>query len=149
MKNLPFLLSMSALVFASSAYAEGDLSRADPLEVVIEMGHTDKAMWFKPDHIEFVTGKAYKLVFKNSDSIKHEFAAPEFVGRVFSRKVEVVDASGEMMAEVKGTVTEIEVGPGDVVEWFIVPVQTGENIPMECLIEGHKEAGMVGTMTIR
>lgn len=57
MRSLPFLLSISALVFASSAYATGDLSRADPIEVVIEMGHTDKAMWFKPAHIELVTGK--------------------------------------------------------------------------------------------
>lgn len=140
---------MPALAFASTASAEGDLSRADPIEVVIEMGHTDKAMWFKPDHIDLETGKAYILTFVNSDSVKHEFAGPEFVSRVFSRKVEVVDASGNMLAEVKGTVTEVEVGPGGKVEWFIVPVQTGENIPIECAIEGHKEAGMVGTITIK
>lgn len=150
MKNLSILLSMSALAFAfaSPALAAGDLSRAEPIEVVIEMGHTDKAMWFKPDHIDLETGKAYKIVFKNSDSVKHEFAGPEFVGRIFSRKVEVLDASGKMIAEVKGAITEVEVGPGGTVEWFIVPVQTGKNIPVECAIEGHKEAGMVGTITI-
>jgi len=149
MKSLRFLLSMSALVLASSAYADGDLSRVDPIEVIIEMGHTDKAMWFEPAHIELVTGKAYKLVLKNVDSVKHEFAGPEFVGKVFTRKVEIADAAGKMIAEVKGTVTEVEVGPGGVVEWFIVPVQTGENIPIECAIKGHKEAGMVGTITIK
>jgi uncharacterized cupredoxin-like copper-binding protein len=40
------------------------------------------------------------------------------------------------------------VAGGATVEWFIVPVQTGKDIPVECAIEGHKEAGMVGTFTI-
>jgi uncharacterized cupredoxin-like copper-binding protein len=149
MKKLPFLLTMSALAFASAAYAAGDLSRADPAEIVIEMGQVDaKHMYFKPNHIDLETGKAYKIVFKNTDKIKHEFAGPEFVGRVFTRKVEVLGADGKMIAELKGNVTEIEVAGGGMVEWFIVPVQTGKDIPVECAIEGHKEAGMVGTVTI-
>lgn len=69
--------------------------------------------------------------------------------KVFTRKVEVVGADDKMIAEVKGAINEVEVGPGGTVEWFIVPVQTGDNIEMECAIEGHKEAGMVGTVTIK
>ena len=149
MRKLPFLLATCALALASAAYAAGDLSRADPAEIVIEMGQVNpKIMYFKPNHIELETGKAYKIVLKNTDKIKHEFAAPELVGRVFTRKVEVLGANGEMIAEIKGNVTEIEVAGGGVVEWFIVPVQTGKDIPTECAIEGHKEAGMVGTVTI-
>ena len=149
MRKLPLLLAMCALPLASAAYAAGDLSKADPVEIVIEMGALNpKAMYFKPNHIDLETGKAYKLVFKNTDKVKHEFAAPEFVGRVFTRKVEVLGKDGEMISEVKGSVTEVEVAGGGTVEWFIVPVQTGTDIPMECAIEGHKEAGMVGTITI-
>ena len=149
MRKLPLLVTMSTLALASTAYAAGDLSRADPTEIVIEMGQVDaKHMYFKPNHIDLETGKAYKLAFKNTDKIKHEFAAPELVGRVFTRKVEVLGADGKMIAEIKGNVTEIEVEGGGMVEWFIVPVQTGKDIPVECAIEGHKEAGMVGTVTI-
>jgi len=149
MRKLPFLITMCALALPSAAYAAGDLSRADPAEIVIEMGQVDaKHMYFKPSHIDLETGKAYKLVFKNTDKIKHEFASPELVGRVFTRKVEVLGADGKMIAEIKGNVTEIEVAGGGMVEWFIVPVQTGKDIPVECAIEGHKEAGMVGTVTI-
>lgn len=149
MRKLPLLLAMCALPLASTAYAAGDLSKADPVEIVIEMGALNpKVMYFKPNHIDLVTGKAYKLVFKNKDKVKHEFAAPEFVGRVFTRKVEVLGKDGEMISEVKGNVTEIEVAGGGTVEWFIVPVQDGKSIPIECAIEGHKEAGMVGTITI-
>ena len=149
MKTVPCVLAAAALLLALPAYAGGDLSRADPVEVVIEMGQQDaKHMFFKPNHIDLETGKAYKLVFKNVDKIKHEFAAPEFVTKVFTRKVEVLGADGEMIAEVKGAINEVEVGPGGTVEWFIVPIQTGTDIPTECAIEGHKEAGMVGSVTI-
>ena len=149
MRKLSVLLAMCALPLASASYAAGDLSKADPAEIVIEMGALNpKAMYFKPDHFELETGKAYKIVFKNTDKVKHEFASPELVGRVFTRKVEVLGKNGEMIAEIKGNVTEIEVAGGGTVEWFIVPVQTGKDIPVECAIEGHKEAGMVGTVTI-
>jgi len=149
MKTLPVVLAMTAYALTSTAYAAGDLSRADPAEIVIEMGQTDaKHMYFKPDHIDLETGKAYKIVFKNVDNIKHEFAAPELIPKVFTRKVEVPDANDKMIAEIKGNIQEVEVGPGGTVEWFIVPIQPGKDIPMECAIEGHKEAGMVGTVTI-
>ena len=149
MTRLAALLALPMLGLATTAWAAGDLSRADPVEIFIEMGQVDaKHMYFKPDHIELETGKAYVLVFTNTDKIKHEFAAPEFTARIFTRKVQVLDANGEMISEVKGAITEVKVAGGGKVEWFIVPVQTGENIPTECAIEGHKEAGMVGTITI-
>jgi uncharacterized cupredoxin-like copper-binding protein len=103
----------------------------------------------KPSHLTFETGKAYKMVLKNVDKIKHELDAPGFVQRVFTRKVEVLSASNKMLAEIKGNVREIEVAGGGTVEWFFVPVQTGKSLPMECAIAGHKEAGMVGTITIK
>ena len=150
MTKLASLLALPMLALVSPAYAEGDLSRADPAEIVIEMGQQGpKQMYFKPNHIELVTGKAYKIVFKNTDKIKHEFAASEFVNKVFTRKVEVLGADGKMVAEVKGAISEVEVAGGGVLEWFIVPVQTGKDIEMECAIEGHKEAGMFGTVTIK
>lgn len=133
---------------ASGAYAAGDLSRANPEKIVIEMGSDGQRMYFRPNHLEFETGKAYKVVLKNSDKIKHEVEANEFVEKIFTRKVEVLDHDGQMLAEIKGNVSEVEVGPGGEVEWFIVPVQTGKNLAMGCALPGHKEAGMVGTITI-
>jgi uncharacterized cupredoxin-like copper-binding protein len=145
------LIMASALFMSSSAaYAAGDLSRAEPTEIMIEMGKQDRThMFFKPNNIELETGKAYKLVFKNTDDEKHEFASPEAMAKIFTRKVEVLGADGKMISEVKGAISEFEVAGGGVVEWFIVPVQTGDKIPIECAIEGHKEAGMVGTFTIK
>jgi len=151
MKFSQIVVSMSTLAFAAPAWAEGDLSRADPTEIIIEMGATEdpvKPMYFKPNHLDLETGKAYKLVLKNVDDEKHEFAGEELIEKVFTRKVEIATESGDLIAEIKGNIREVEVGPGQEVEWFIVPIQTGENIEMECAIEGHKDAGMVGTVTI-
>lgn len=125
------------------------MSRADPQEIVIEMGTSGDKMYFKPDHLDLETGKAYKIVLKNVDEIKHEFAGHEFIEKLFTRKIEIADPSGGLVAEIKGNIREIEVGPKREVEWFIVPIQTGEDIPMECELPGHKEAGMVGTVTIK
>lgn len=149
MKKTSLFFAATALLFASGAQAAGDLTRADPKEIVIEMGSSGDGMYFKPNHLDLETGKAYKIVLRNADEIKHEFAGHELIEKVFTRKVEIEDAAGELVAEIKGNVREVEVGPKQDVEWFIVPVQTGENLPMECEIEGHREAGMVGTVTIR
>ena len=53
-----------------------------------------------------------------------------------------------MVAEIKGVIREIEVGPMSEVEWYVVPIQPGKNLEMVCTIAGHKEAGMHGLMTI-
>lgn len=149
MKVFALTLAASLLALTQAAQAAGDLSRANPAEIVIEMGEIDaKHMYFKPNHIDLETGKAYKIVLKNVGKIKHEFASEELVEKVFTRKVEVIGPDGKMLAEIKGSIREVEVAPGGVSEWFIVPVQPGKDIEMVCEIEGHKEAGMHGTVTI-
>ena len=113
------------------------------------MGTSGSHMYFKPNHLDLETGKAYKLVIINVDVQKHELDPHEFVEMIFTRKVEVLGANGKTIAEIKGAVREIELLPKGSAEWFFVPVQTAENVEMECAIPGHKEAGMVGTITIR
>lgn len=142
------ILPLLALA-GTQAYAAGDLSRNNPQEVVLEMGSDGSRMYFKPNHLEFETGKAYKLVLKNTDTVKHEIESHEFVDKVFTRKLEIEDENGKLVAEIKGSIREVEVGPGREVEWFFVPVQSGKNLDMDCAIAGHKEAGMFGTITIK
>ncbi len=148
MKSAIFAVSLALTVPGSLAFATGDLSRNNLNTIVVEMGSVGESMYFKPNHLELETGKAYKLVLKNVDDVEHEFEAPEFVEKVFTRKVEVKGPNGKMLAEIKGSIREVEVGPGGEVEWYIVPVQTGKNLELVCAIPGHKEAGMHGTITI-
>ena len=148
MKHKLAILAFLLAIPVSVAFAAGDLSRANIETINIEMGSSGKHMYFKPNHLNLLTGQAYKLVLTNVDKIKHELDPAEFGAKVFTRKVEVMGHDGNMIAEIKGSVREIEVGPGGEVEWFIVPVQTGKNLAMVCALKGHKEAGMVGTVTI-
>tara|TARA_R110002096_G_scaffold124088_1_gene268437 strand:- start:152 stop:688 length:537 start_codon:yes stop_codon:yes gene_type:complete len=138
-----------ALVAANPAAAEGDLSRANVIDVTIEMGSNDDGMYFSPKSFEFVTGQAYKLILTNPDLIKHEVALNEMGERVFTRKIEASDADGNLITEVKGTIREVEVGPGKTVEWYIVPVQTTDGpVEITCEIPGHYEAGMFASVVI-
>ncbi|MEE8077324.1 MAG: plastocyanin/azurin family copper-binding protein [Candidatus Binatia bacterium] len=148
MKSAIFAVSLALTVPGSLAFATGDLSRNNLKTIVVEMGSVGESMYFKPNHLELETGKAYKLVLKNVDEVEHEFEAPEFVEKVFTRKVEVKGPNGKMLAEIKGNIREVEIGPGGEVEWYIVPVQTGKNLELVCAIPGHKEAGMHGSITI-
>jgi uncharacterized cupredoxin-like copper-binding protein len=148
----PLITSLAVLIgsLAGSAFAEGDLSRANVIDVVIEMGSNDDGMYLKPDNYEFVTGQAYKLILINVDEIKHELTLNEMVERIFTRKIEIADENGDLVAEIKGNVREVEVGAGKTVEWFIVPVQTtDEPVEITCEIPGHLEAGMRASAMIK
>lgn len=150
MKTLASAIAIMALAHAIPAQAEGDLSRANVIDVTIEMGSNDDGMYLKPDNFEFETGQAYKLVLVNVDEIKHEIALNEMGEKIFNRKVEIEDKDGNLVAEIKGSIREVEVGPKQTVEWYIVPVQT-TNGPVEitCELPGHLEAGMHATAVIK
>ncbi len=149
MKTIATTLGVLALFAANPVLAEGDLSRANVIDVVIEMGSNDDGMYFSPNNYEFVTGQAYKLVLTNVDEIKHEIALNGMGERIFTRKIEASDAEGNLITEVKGAIREVEVGPGMTVEWFIVPVQTtDEPVEITCEIPGHYESGMFASAVI-
>ena len=150
MKTFASAIAIMALAHAIPAQAEGDLSRANVIDVTIEMGSNDDGMYLKPDNFEFETGQAYKLVLVNVDEIKHEIALNEMGEKIFNRKVEIEDKDGNLVAEIKGSIREVEVGPKQTVEWYIVPVQT-TNGPVEitCELPGHLEAGMHATAVIK
>lgn len=150
MKTLSIIFSLAlALGYVPFTLAEGDLSRANVITLKLEMGSNTKGMYFLPNELNLVTGQAYKLVLVNTDVIKHELESVEFIEKIFTRKVELLTEKGDLLAEIKGQISEIEVGPHASVEWYFVPVQTGANMEMVCSIPGHKEAGMVGRINIK
>lgn len=149
MKHLSFTAAILAAAIASPVLAEGDLSRANVITVNMEMGSNDDGMYLSPNNYVFETGQAYKLVMTNVDEIKHELAINEMYERIFTRKVEVADANGNFVAEIKGAIWEVEVGAGQTVEWFFVPVQTAEEFEITCEIPGHYESGMFATAVIK
>ena len=146
----------AALLFAPGAFAAGDLSKQKPIEVRVDLGKDGvKEHKYYPDKLTFETGKLYKLVIHNPSNSKHYFTSLGLAGKVFTRKVQVMDDLGpgaKTIGEIKGAIREIEIYPGGTTEWWFVPVATG-TVEMRCGIKDkdgktHAEKGMHGTITI-
>ena len=140
-----------------STIAAGDLSRQQPIVVVVELGRPDGSHAFQPTQLRFETGKLYRLVLRNVSRDPHYFTSEAFADRIFTRKVQVTqrqpDGSDVTLAEFKGPIREIEVYPGHAAEWWFVPVATGRITDLRCGIVGadgrtHAQHGMVGEIVI-
>ena len=109
-----------------------------------------------PNKLRFETGKLYKLVLKNPSDDPHYFTSHAFTQLIYTRKVQVVqERDGEMttLAEFKGAIREIEVYPGQIAEWWFVPVAAGRVTDLRCGIvdksgKSHADHGMVGEIVI-
>lgn len=107
-------------------------------KVRIDLGE----MFFEPEDVRLEAGKPYVIELVNTGKVKHEFAASKFFRSVATRKVE------NPGSEVKVPYfTEIEVFAGESIELFVIPTVPG-SFEMLCEIEGHREAGMEGTITV-
>lgn len=146
----------SVFLLSPVAFAGGNLAKQKPIEVRLDMGKDSAGDHkFYPDKLTFETGKLYKLVLHNPSDSKHYFTSPDFVSRVYTRKVQVMDdlgAGAKQIGEIKGAVSEVEVYPGGTTEWWFVPVATG-SATVWCHIKDkdgktHRDKGMDGMITI-
>ena len=145
MKMFITIIVMLLLSF-TGIYAKGNLAKQKPITVVLTMTEFS----FTPNHLEFETGKLYKLIIRNEGKIKHEIDSASISHLAYTRKIQIMDKNGAFIAEVKGVPSEIEVGPGYEVEWWFVPIATTDGKePYVCLLPGHFEAGMHGTLTFK
>jgi uncharacterized cupredoxin-like copper-binding protein len=150
-------LTAAALLLAATtaAYAAGDLSRQEPIEITVELGKPGEHA-FMPNKLRFETGKLYKLILRNPSKDPHYFTSHGFTQLIYTRKVQVVQSrDGKMttLAEFKGAIREVEVYPGQIAEWWFVPVAAGRVTDLRCGIVGadgksHADHGMVGEIVI-
>ena len=143
------ILVAAPIAWASTALAAGDLSQQTPTELRVQLGDEKGARRFIPERIELETGKLYRLIIANPSPEKHYFSSDAFSQAVFTRKVQVNDADGKAVAEVKGVVREIEVYPKASTEWWLVPIKTGQFTDLKCTAQGHAEAGMLGQIIVK
>jgi uncharacterized cupredoxin-like copper-binding protein len=147
--------AVPAVASFGPAYPAGDLSRQEPIAITVELGKAGQHV-FVPNKLRFETGKLYKLVLKNPSDDPHYFTSHAFTQLIYTRKVQVVqERDGRMttLAEFKGAIREIEVYPGQIAEWWFVPVAAGRVTDLRCGIvdksgKTHAEHGMVGEIVI-
>lgn len=144
-----------AVVGSAAGFAAGDLSRQEPIEIVVDLGKPGQHV-FAPNRLTFETGKLYKLVLRNPSNDPHYFTSHNFSQMVWTRKVQVVqerDGKPVTLAEFKGAIREVEVYPGQSAEWWFVPVQAGRTSDLRCGIgvaggKTHADLGMVGEIVV-
>jgi uncharacterized cupredoxin-like copper-binding protein len=149
--NVGFVLSLTVgfLLGPSLAWAGGDLTQQQPIEVRVQLGDEKDGMRFVPDRLQLETGKLYRLTLVNPSPQKHYFSSAGLAEAVFTRKVQVNGADGKPLAEVKGVIREIEVYPKATAEWWFVPVKAGSFDDLRCTIPGHAERGMKGGVVVK
>jgi uncharacterized cupredoxin-like copper-binding protein len=143
------ILLLIFLLIPFSGWGEGDLTKQKPIELTAMLGNKNGELRFFPHTLSLQTGKLYRLILSNPSSVKHYFSSDGMSRAVYTRKVQVNGKNGKPIAEIKGSIREIEVYPQGTAEWWFVPVKAGTFNDLKCTIAGHAEAGMVGTVTIR
>jgi len=133
----PWLQNGPALVEAASA-----TWKETAKTIRIEAGEDGAKMFFKPNNIVLKAGMPYVIELVNTGKIKHEYTADKFFPTVAFRKAE--DASGEYKTPM---LKEAEVKAGAQLDLFLIPTTPG-TYDIVCEIEGHKAAGMFGTITV-
>jgi uncharacterized cupredoxin-like copper-binding protein len=110
-------------------------------EVKVSLGNSAGELKFFPSDLSFVAGQKYKLVLDNPSATKHYFTAKDFADASWTQKVE----AGKV--EIKGAIHELELKPGAIAEWVLVPEKPG-TYQLRCTVPGHTEAGMTGKIVI-
>ena len=120
------LLALGCLAVLGSGSSA--IAQPEAIEVRVETGSQDGHLRFVPDKFRFERGKYYKRVIHNPSSMAHYFTSDGLATRVFTRKVEFVDASGSTVAEVHGDIRDMELLPGATLAWFFYPMTKGKGI---------------------
>jgi uncharacterized cupredoxin-like copper-binding protein len=108
----------------------------------VEAGENGAKMFFEPKNLTLKVGTPYVLELVNVGKIKHEYTAEEFFPTAAFRKAE--DAVGEYKAP---RLNEAEVFAGKQLDLYLIPTKAG-TFTIVCEIAGHREAGMIGTITV-
>ena len=99
---------------------------------------------YLPRELRLRAGQPYRLTLVNQGSVPHYFTAPEFLGTVATRKVEVRN-----QAEVKAPVfTSFEVYPrGGSLDIYLIPLRTG-TYRAYCHMKDHLAMGVEGVLIV-
>ena len=109
---------------------------------------TAKNMTFSPSSFEATAGTPVVLTLVNEDALEHDFSILEIpVESVSEPDTVSAEHEMEMGPAAAEPVLHVAVEPNETNELTFTPTKPG-NYEFYCTVPGHKEAGMVGTMTV-
>jgi uncharacterized cupredoxin-like copper-binding protein len=138
------LLVLGVLVFVACG---GKQEPTAIPKVELELLATD--IIYDKDRIEVIAGQTVKVTLKNEGVLEHDFSIMEIPhsGEVMAEEMD--EESGHDMSNVAEE-PEVHVAspPGGSHSVEFTPSQAGE-YEYFCTVEGHKAAGMVGTLLVK
>jgi len=141
--------------FAAAGHSHGDASPAEhdaaPLAQVVGRSiavQMDDQMRFTPSTIEVQTGETIRFVVHNAGRTAHEMVLGSAADiQTHAEAMKQSSTSGQDAHHSHGTGAAITVAAGQTGELVVSFAQTA-NLQMACLIPGHYEAGMRGTVNV-
>jgi uncharacterized cupredoxin-like copper-binding protein len=137
---------LGLLAAALSACASAATPAADegmpmqPMEITVAM--TDFA--FEPAEITARLGQPIALTLVNKGALLHDFTSTDAEVEVMSMDEGAEHDMGDMMDDAKMHIA-VDVNHSEVLEF--TPTKAG-TYTFYCTVEGHKEAGMTGTLVV-
>jgi uncharacterized cupredoxin-like copper-binding protein len=128
---------------AEAAYGRpGDPAKGGRVIQVV-MTETDSGMAFTPTHIEVRQGEQIQFVLRNGGELDHELV----IGTIEANNEHAqAMASHPDMAHEDPNAKRVGPKTSGVLRWQFTRAGTFE---YACLIPGHREAGMVGTVVVK
>lgn len=143
-------LLLGAAIFSAAAHEGEHFSAGEPgnpkkpaRTVTVSMRDGDGKMQFVPDRVEVKKGEQIHFIIQNNGVLKHEFTLASIQDN--NKHAELMKKYPDMEHDDPNAKS---VDPGKTVEilWRFTKVGTFE---FACLIPGHREAGMHGTVAVK
>lgn len=109
--------------------------------------HMDDSMRFHPDQVDAQAGETIRFVVHNAGNAAHEFVlgTPKDIAEHAELMRQI--AAGQAVAHNHGGGTALSVAPGEMGELVVTFAQPGA-LEIACLVPGHFEAGMRGSVNV-
>ena len=126
-----------------SAGEPGNPKKPARIVVPITMREGDGKMLFFPDKIEVKKGEQVRFVIRNNGALKHEFTLASVEDN--NKHAELMKKYPDMEHD-DPNAKSVEPGKTGEIIWQFSKTGTFE---FACLIPGHREAGMYGTVAVK
>lgn len=143
-------LFLSAAMILASAHEAEHFSAGEPgnpkkpaRTVTVIMTDSDGAMRFIPDRFEVKKGEQVRFIIQNKGVLKHEFTLASVEDN--KKHAEVMKKYPDMEHD-DPNAKSVDPGKSAEILWRF---SKGGSFEFACLIPGHKEAGMHGTVTVK
>lgn len=118
--------------------------------VPIEVSLQASEFAFEPATIQVQAGQQVTVMMQNMGTLEHDFVIQEIPVELMTTEPEAEGGGHEMEGMDMGMEPAVHTGAmaGMTSRVTFVPTQTG-TYEFFCAVEGHKEAGMIGTLVVR